>query len=73
MLCAFADSAIFDYLYSGLPPNQFGSTRGGKGKGSKPPQFVPPVHSLAKARPAVLDIENMSLAEKVCILRLEAV
>lgn len=43
----------------------FSSPKGrGKG-GNRGALVVPPVHSLAKAKPETLDIKNMSVAEKV--------
>lgn len=49
----------------GMPPNVFSSPKG-RGKGSnRGALVVPPVHSLAKAKPETLDIKNMSMAEKL--------
>jgi hypothetical protein len=53
-----------------MPPNMFSNPRG-RGKGGNKAAVlavVPPVHSLASAKPDILDIQNMSLAEKVNLL-----
>ncbi|XP_053380695.1 uncharacterized protein LOC123548699 [Mercenaria mercenaria] len=53
----------------GMPPNVFSNPRG-RGRGGNKAAgavlaVVPPVHTLASAKPDVLDIQNMSMAEKL--------